>query len=120
MVCPELRCNCGICKVCYESYMERDRELIDPPTSSDVNRNSSTLILPEDNDVISHMSSLHSSNSSVDESGSDTENHITEYEDMVLPMDDDDIDDDFVIGGIDDIPNDEVIEEYSPSTLAGE
>ena len=39
---------------------------------------------------------------------------------MLLPMDDDDIDEDFVIGGIDDIPNDEVVEEYFPSTLAGE
>ena len=102
--CPYLSCTSGICKKCFKKLTSDEIQFIQPPVRN---------IQHVTSDEQSQTSESDDSDEHADDS--DEENYI----DPVVPREIDDINDFVIDGGVDEIPSDEVVSEYFPTTLAG-
>ena len=102
-MCPNLGCTSGMCKKCLEALTSEEIQFIFPP-----DRN------------VQHVSVDEQSKSSESNDGDDhTHDLDDECLDHLVPQEEDDIDDFVIDGGNDEIPYQEVVSEFFPTTLAG-
>jgi len=110
-MCPDLKCQSGVCKECADKMMKHDMVLIKPPEREEINDGDILGIDKCDNDT--------ESSGSNDGSGIECD-YIIEDIDLISTQDEDDIGDFVVLGEEDDIPREDIFPEYFPMTVAGD
>ena len=109
--CPQLICQCGICHYCYQEAVENDKAFVDPPS------------VVVNTDHYEHQADVSSHDDSLNGDSDSEENHRSvsfDMDDLIGPEDEDNINDFVVVGGGDDVPSDNIVSEYFPTTLAGD
>ena len=126
--CPDMKCKSGLCRKCYDQAVGNDLVFIRPPTIGDDNGNIDEDVVSSNCDD-SNTSSRCSEDSLEHEWVEDSEvvpSHEFEVEEIVneqgilIPNENDDIEDFVVSGGNDEIPNENIDPEYFPTALTGD
>lgn len=123
--CPDLRCKCGLCKKCYQQAIQDSNEFVQPPMipCNDIQYVSDTESMDS---CASHLSDIEmesiTEECNLDEYlGIDMNgNPTSELGANNIETEDDGINDFVVLGGDDDIPSDNVVSEFFPTTVSGD
>lgn len=124
MRCPDLTCKSGLCRKCYDHAVGDNLVFIRPPTVDDGNG------ISDADGFTSDCGDSNTSSYSIEpewlEDSEELQGCQVEAEDtageqgIIMPIENDDIDDFVVTGGNDDIPGDIVDPGYFPTALAGD
>ena len=111
--CPDLHCNCGICKKC-EGNMTLSGDIFISPNNNIIQIDEDVGDTETDSTGDTDLQSVDSAN----ELGG-TDDHPDSVE-LGMDQEPDNINDFVIFGGNDDIPQEEVFPEFFPTTLAGD
>ena len=116
LVCPDLKCKYGMCKGCYQLAVDQEHEFVDPPRISSNPLSGGGIITSIDS-----YPAIVSDDSSTEDSVSTriNEHPSSEFDDLIVPTEDDDFNDFVMDGGDDVIPLENVEPELFPTDIVG-
>ena len=115
--CPTFGCKTGLCKRCYQHPVGDDMVYIDPPSVDVEDENSDSRSLSRD--ISSSTDEVHD-DVVMDNDSCENVDEWNDFNDLLAPMEHDDINDYVLLGNDDDILPTEIVPEDIPSTLAGD